>query len=271
MFDLDGRTTVVTGGGSGIGRAIALAMASAGAEVFVAGRRSELLDETVQQVEDAGGSAVAVPTDITDRAQVDALVASVIDRHGRIDSWVNNAGSASRRDTGALIDLTEDQFDHVVDLNLKWSFFAAQSAARAMTDGGSIINISSRSGSTANPMTGQYGAAKAGIENLTRTMSVEWGHLGIRVNAIAPGLVLTDNNRDAYLSESRQRRQLSTVPLQRLGVPDDVGPLCVYFASDESRWVSGTVVPVNGGSTVPVGLLTYLHHKNADISVPTQE
>lgn len=267
MFDLGGRTVVVTGGGSGIGRSIALAMASAGADVFVAGRREEQLDETVAQVAALGGTATAVPTDISDRDQVDALVTTALGRDGRLDCWVNNAGSASRRDTGPLLDLTEEQFDHVVDLNLKWSFFAAQSAARAMTGGGSIINISSRSGSTANPMTGQYGAAKAGIENLTRTMSVEWGHLGIRVNAIAPGLVITDNNRAAYLTESRQRRQLSTVPLQRLGVPDDVAPLCVYFASDESSWVSGTVVPVNGGSGVPVGLLTYLHHRNADISV----
>lgn len=220
------------------------------------------LDETVRRISAAGGTATAVRTDIGERPQVESLILRVLDTHGRLDCWVNNAGGASRRDTGPLLELDEDQFDHVLDLNLKWSFFAAQSAARAMTDGGSIINISSRSGSTANPMTGQYGAAKAGIENLTMTMSVEWGHLGIRVNAVAPGLVITDSNRAAYLTESRQRRQLATVPLQRLGQADDVAPLCVYLASEESSWVSGTVVQVNGGSTVPVGLLTYLHHKN---------
>ena len=161
-------------------------------------------------------------------------------------------------DVGALIDLTEPQWDAVVDLNLKWTFFASQRAARAMTSGGSIINISSRSASQPNPMTGQYGAAKAGVENLSATMAVEWGHLGIRVNVIAPGVILTEASSQAQ-SESRRRRQIETVPLRRLGEPDDIGPLCVYFASDESAWVTGTVVPVNGGSRITVGYLSYMH------------
>jgi 3-oxoacyl-[acyl-carrier protein] reductase len=155
----------------------------------------------------------------------------------------------------------------VVDLNLKWTFFAMQAAARAMRDtGGSIVNISSRSGSQPCPSTGQYGAAKAGVDSLTATCAVEWGHMGIRVNAIAPGVVLTESS-SAMTNPKRLQRQIETVPLQRLGVVDDVGPLAVYFLSDESRWVSGSVVPVTGGSRIPVGLLTYLHHKNKDLVV----
>jgi 3-oxoacyl-[acyl-carrier protein] reductase len=127
--------------------------------------------------------------------------------------------------------------------------------------GGSIVNISSRSGSQPCPNTGQYGAAKAGVDNLTATMAVEWGHLGIRVNAIAPGVVLTEDS-SAMTNPKRRQRQVETVPLQRLGEVDDVGPLAVYFLSDASSWVTGTVVPVTGGSRIPVGLLTYLHHKN---------
>lgn len=263
MFDLGGQSVVVTGGGTGLGRSIALAMARAGASVFIAGRRSDALDVVVAQAATEELEIVAVPTDIRERSQVQALIRTVLNRTGRLDSFVNNAGGASRGDTGPLMDLDVDQFERVIALNLTWTFFAAQSAARAMTHGGSIINITSRSASGANPMTGQYGAAKAAVENLTRTMSVEWGHLGIRVNAVAPGLVITENNSGAYLTESRLRRQLATVPLQRLGRPDDVGPACVYLASDEAQWVSGTVIPVNGGSTIPVGLLTYLHHRNA--------
>src|SRR5690606_25166448 len=124
-----------------------------------------------------------------------------------------------------------------------------------------IVNISSRSGSQPCPMTGQYGAAKAGVENLTATAAVEWGHLGIRVNAIAPGVVLTENSR-SMTSDSRRRRQVETVPLRRLGEVEDVAPLAVYFVSDASSWVSGTVVQVTGGSRIPVGLLTYLHRVN---------
>src|SRR5690606_34664760 len=125
--------------------------------------------------------------------------------------------------------IREDQWDRVVDLNLKWTFFAAQAAARAMVDGGSIVNITSRSGSRANPRTGHYGAAKAGVENLTLTMAAEWGHLGIRVNAVAPGVVLTDELAKTLNTPERLRHQTELVPLQRIGTPDDIGPLCVYL------------------------------------------
>jgi NAD(P)-dependent dehydrogenase (short-subunit alcohol dehydrogenase family) len=134
----------------------------------------------------------------------------------------------------------------------------------ATTGGGSIINISSRSGVTPNPNTGQYGAAKAGLDNLTLTMAAEWGHLGIRVNAVAPGLVLTDENSQ-NMTPSRRRRQVETVPLQRLGTPDDIGPVCVYLASAEAGWHTGSVIQINGGSPISIGYLTYLHHKNAGV------
>ena len=258
MFSLAGKTVVVTGGGRGIGKAIALAMAECGARVVVTGRNAEVLAKTVQEIEARGVEGLALAGDITTKAEIDRIVSAAVSRFGYINCWVNNAGSADASDVGKLIDLTEKQFDSVVDLNLKWTFFAAQAAARAMTHGGSIINISSRSGSFPCPMTGQYGAAKAGVESLTGTMAVEWGHLGIRVNAVAPGVVVTEKSV-VTLSESRLRRQIETIPLRRLGEVSDVAPLCVYFASDESRWVSGTVVQVNGGSRIPVGLLTYLH------------
>jgi 3-oxoacyl-[acyl-carrier protein] reductase len=264
MFSLKGKSVVVTGGGKGIGRGISRAMAVAGANVVVTGRTREALESTATELRDIGARALVVAGDITSHEGIEQIVVAARQAFGYIDCWVNNAGSANREDTGRLLDLDERQWDRVVDLNLKWAFFGAQAAARTMARGGSIINISSRSGSQPCPMTGQYGAAKAGIENLTATMAVEWGHLGIRVNAIAPGLILTETSQ-SMSKMSRLRRQIETVPLRRLGTVDDIGPLTVYFASDESSFVSGSVVQVTGGSRIPVGLLTYLHHVNREM------
>ncbi|MET0376075.1 MAG: SDR family oxidoreductase [Rhizorhabdus sp.] len=265
MFALTGKTVVVTGGGRGIGRGIARAMAKAGADVVVAGRSPAPLKETAAELRGIGAQVAIVPADIMSFQGIAQVVDAglALGNRNYIDCWVNNAGSASPDDVGPLLTMDERQWDAVVDLNLKWTFFAAQAAARAMTRGGSILNISSRSGSQPCPMTGNYGAAKAGVESLTATMAVEWGHLGIRVNAIAPGVVLTENS-SSMTSASRRRRQIETVPLRRLGVVDDVGPLAVYFASDESAWTSGTVVQVTGGSRIPVGVLSYLHRVSAD-------
>ncbi|MDT4892098.1 MAG: 3-oxoacyl-[acyl-carrier protein] reductase [Pseudonocardiales bacterium] len=261
MFELSQQTVVVTGGGRGIGRGIALAMAAAGARVVIAGRSATTLDATVQELQDAGAEALAIPTDITVSESVHALVAKTQDTFGYIDCWVNNAGSALPGDVGPLLELAEDQWDRVVDLNLKSTFFACQAAARAMDRGGSIVNISSRSATFPNPRTGQYGAAKAALDNLTATMAVEWGHRGIRVNAIAPGMVLTETNQaegGSLSTPGRRARQIDTVPLGRLGELADVGGLAVFLASDAATWITGQVIQVNGGSRLPVGYLSYL-------------
>lgn len=263
MFSLHGRTVVVTGGGRGIGRGISLALARAGANVVLTGRTEEALQRTAADIEALGRRARPIVADVTQRADLDRIVQLTLAEFGYVDGWINNAGSASPDDVGPLLDMDEGKWDRVVNLNLKWTFFAMQAAARVMTRGGSIVNISSRSGSQPCPMTGQYGASKAGIENLTATAAVEWGHRGIRVNAIAPGVVVTDGS-SSMTSDSRRRRQVETVPLQRLGTIDDVGPLAVYFVADESSWVSGTVVQVTGGSRIPVGLLAYLRRMNAN-------
>ncbi|WP_260583634.1 SDR family NAD(P)-dependent oxidoreductase [Sphingopyxis sp. PET50] len=267
MFSLAGKTIVITGGGRGIGRGIARACAKAGANLVITGRTQEPLEETAAELADLGADHLLVPGDIMSQAALDEIVAKTVGRFGPIDGWVNNAGSANAADVGPMLRIDEGQWDRVVDLNLKWTFFAMQAAAKAMAArGGSIVNLSSRSGSQPCPPTAHYGAAKAGVDSLTATAAVEWGHLGIRVNAIAPGVVLTENSQ-TMADPARRKRQVETVPLQRLGTVDDVGPLAVYFLSDESAWVSGTVVPVNGGSRIPVGLLTYLHHRNKDIAV----
>lgn len=264
MFDLSGKAAVVTGGGRGIGRGIALALAEAGANVTVTGRNPAPLNAVVDEIRGRGGQAHAVAADVTGGDGIARMVVEARQAFGYIHCWVNNAGSADQEDVGRLIDLDEGQWDRVVDLNMKWAFFAAQAAARQMTDGGSIINITSRAASLPAPNTGQYGAAKAGLEHLTMTMATEWGHRNIRVNAIQPGVVLTERPV-SMAKESRRKRQIETIPLRRLGAVEDVGPLAVYFASDESSWVSGAIVPVNGGGRVPIGMLSYLYHVNREM------
>lgn len=265
ISNLDGKSIVVTGGGRGIGRGIVRALAKAGANVVIAGRSLSPLEDAASEVESLGRLCLIVPTDVMDMAALSDLATAALAKFGRIDGWINNAGSADPADVGPLLSLNEKQWDAVVDLNLKSAFFACQIAAKAMTGGGSILNITSRSASQPNPMTGQYGAAKAGLENLTATMAVEWGHLGLRVNAIAPGVVLTEESKasGAMQSDTRRQRQIDMVPLRRLGEVDDIGPLAAFFMSDEASWISGAIVPVNGGSRVPVGYLSYLHHVNA--------
>lgn len=263
MFSLKGKTVVVTGGGKGIGRGISMAMAGCGAQVVVSGRDAAALAAVEADMRRLGVHTLAVAGDITRAGDRQALIDATLQRFGTIDGWVNNAGSAAPGDVGPLDTIDEGKWDRVVDLNLKAAFFAAQAAARAMTRGGSIVNITSRSASYPNPGTGHYGAAKAALENLTRTMAAEWGHRRIRVNAVAPGVVMTEELAKTLDTEARIRRQVETVPLQRLGTPDDIGPLCAYLVSDESAWTSGALIPVNGGSFVPMGYLSYLHRVNA--------
>jgi len=262
MFSLAGKAVVVTGGAKGIGLGISTALARCGADLVITGRDAQALESAAAALRGHGVRIESVPSDITRAEDIDRIVRTAQERFGRIDGWVNNAGSARPEDVGPLIDLRTDQWDRVVDLNLKWTFFAAQAAARAMHGGGAIVNITSRSASQPNPNTGHYGAAKAAVENLTRTMAAEWGHRNIRVNAVAPGVVMTEELAKTLNSERRIRRQLETVPLRRLGHPDDIGAACAYLVSDEAAWVSGAILGINGGSPIPIGYLSYLSKVN---------
>ncbi|MGE0386188.1 MAG: SDR family NAD(P)-dependent oxidoreductase [Gammaproteobacteria bacterium] len=269
MFSLNGKTAVVTGGGRGIGRGIALAMAAAHARVVLTGRTASALESTAAEIRARGGTAITVANDLTEPGSIEQIVAAALANFDYIDCWVNNAGSADPNDVGPLMDLTPERWDRVVDLNLKAAFFAAQAAARTMRNGGTIVNISSRSGAHACPNTGQYGAAKAGLDNLTKTMAMEWGQFGIRVNGIAPGVVLTEANSGPGGSMSRPsriQRQIETVPLRRLGSVEDIGWLAVYLASDEAAWLTGQTIQMNGGSEIPIGTLTFLHHVHQRLS-----
>lgn len=253
MFSLNAKTIVVTGGGKGIGRGITLAMGQAGARVVVAGRDNAALTETVNELKMLGIEAIAVAADLRISENI-ARVVSVAEREFEsIDCWVNNAGGTGGEDAGPLLDMAEATWDSVMDLNLKSPFLCSKAAADAMKHrGGSIINLSSGSARLASPLMSHYAAAKAGLENLTVAMAVEWGHLGIRVNAVQPGVVDTNEKRDRRGADWLAW-QAARTPLGANGTPQDIAAACVFLASDEAKWVTGSTLVVDGGCRIPLG------------------
>ena len=245
-FDVEGRVAIVTGASSGLGRQFALTLARAGAKVAIAARRQDRLSELARQIQAFDGRAMPVPLDVTDAASVAECVRAAETELGPISILVNNAGIAV--DTPAL-ELTEADWDRVLDTNLKGAWLMAQETARHMArlgHGGSIINIASILGLTGVPRVASYCAAKAGLVNLTRALAGELARHEIRVNALAPGYIETDLNRD-YLRSKAGRAMAEQVPLRRFGKPEDLDGALLFLASDASAYVTGAVLVVDGG------------------------
>ncbi|WBY02622.1 SDR family oxidoreductase [Ramlibacter tataouinensis] len=251
-FGLQGRVCIVTGAAQGIGEACARRFAADGAQVVIA------------DIEDARGQALAaelggafVHCDVGDKAQVDAMVAEVMQRHGRIDVLVNNAGIFKAAD---FLDVSEADFDAVLRVNLKGSFLAGQAVAREMARAGrgAIVNMSSVNGVLAIPTIASYNVSKGGINQLTRVMALALADKGIRVNAVAPGTIATELAARAVLtSEDAKHRILSRTPMKRLGEPAEIADVVAWLASDAASYVTGEIVVVDGGRmtlnyTVPV-------------------
>jgi NAD(P)-dependent dehydrogenase (short-subunit alcohol dehydrogenase family) len=247
-LDLDGKVVLVTGGSRGIGRGIATRFLEAGAEVVICGRNPP---ETLPGVGSRMASFVA--GDVRDVEQLDTIVGAVTARHGRLDVLVNNAGGSPPADAATV----SPRFSaSIIQLNLIAPLWLAQRANAVMQQqdtGGVIVNIASVSGVRPSPGTAAYGAAKAGLINLTQSLAVEWAPK-VRVNAVVAGPIRTEQAAMHYGSEAGIAAVDATIPLRRMGTPEDVASACLYLASSLAAWVSGTALVVHGGGERPAFL-----------------
>jgi 3-oxoacyl-[acyl-carrier protein] reductase len=244
-MQLKGKTAVVTGGSRGIGRAIALLLAEKGANVVVNyTSNSEAALEVVKKIEEMGAAAMAVKADVSKSDQVENLVNEVLNTFGSIDILVNNAGIT--RDN-LIIRMTEQEFDEVINTNLKGAFICTKSVSRVMIKqkSGKIINVSSVVGIIGNAGQSNYAAAKAGLIGFTKSMAKELAKRGINVNAVAPGFIETDMT--SKLSEKVKEEFVKNIPLVRPGKPEDIAKAVLFLASEYSDYITGQVINIDGG------------------------
>ncbi len=249
-FSLAGKVAIVTGGSRGIGRSIAVGLAEAGADVVVAARKLEALEESVAAISATGRKGIAIPTNVREMGALQNLIDQTKAQLGRVDILVNNA--ATNPVFGPVANLDERAWDTVMNTNVRSLFFLSKMARAAMLEhgqGGSIINVSSTGGFRASGGLGAYSVSKAAVIMLTQVCAKEWGKDGIRVNCIAPGLIKTEFSRALWDNEAaRQGGANAGAPLGRIGMPDEMAGAAVYFASAASSFTTGQTLVLDGGS-----------------------
>ncbi|MDA3919884.1 MAG: SDR family NAD(P)-dependent oxidoreductase [Salinisphaera sp.] len=245
-FDLTGRVALVTGAGGGLGSGFAHTLADAGAAVVLCARREGPLEEVAAQIRAAGGKARVAPMDVTDANSVAAAFDIAQDAFGSVDIAVCNAGIAL---AGKAIDMDEGDWLKTIEVNLSGCWRVATECARrlrAADKPGSVVNVTSILGQRVAGMVAPYAASKGGLEQLTRSLALEWARYGIRVNALAPGYIATDLNRDFFDSEPGQK-MIGRIPQKRLGEVDDLAGALLLLASDAGRYMTGSTIVVDGG------------------------
>ncbi|NUB91190.1 glucose 1-dehydrogenase [Haloterrigena sp. SYSU A558-1] len=250
QFSLEDRVAVVTGGGRGIGRAIAIELADAGAAVVPSARSSDEIEAVADEIEAAGGDAVAVPADVTDPDAVEDVIDRADDAFGGVDVVVNNAGFNPDDALGRPEDVETESLDRVLDVNLNGAYEVTRTAADRLleSDGGSVINVASVGGLVGLPRQHPYVASKHGLVGLTKSMSLDWAP-EVRVNAVAPGYVSTALTDDLEADDRLRQSIIDRTPLERFADPEEIAGPVVFLASDAARYVTGACLAVDGGWT----------------------
>jgi len=248
---LAGKVALITGGGTGIGRGTALAFAREGAKVAVAGRRMEKLQEVVSEIKAAGGGAIAVACDVSHAVDAQNAIRKTVETFGKLDVLVNNAGVLH---VSTIEEIPEDDWDRLIDANLKGPFLMCRAALPEFrkAGGGAIVNVGSVLGLVAMKKRAAYCASKGGVTLLTKAIAIDHGHENIRANCICPSIVETELVSQLFNTpdgDRVKRERLATIPLGRMGRPADIAELAVYLASDESSWLTGAAIPLDGGLT----------------------
>ncbi len=249
-FDLSGRVAIVSGGGRGIGEAVAVGLGEAGATVVPAARSRDEINETTQRIRDAGGNAQAVPVDVTEEKSIRSLIRTVKDSFGGIDVVVNNAGVNPDAALGKPETVQIDGFDTPIAVNLRGAFLLGKAASESLleSDAGAMINIASIGGLVGLPRQHPYVASKHGLVGLSKSMALDWAP-DVRVNCIAPAYVETELVEDALNSDQIRESLLDQTPLDRFAAPDEIAGSVVFLASDAASYITGAVLPVDGGWT----------------------
>jgi len=248
LFDLEGKVALVTGSTRGIGKSMAEELARCGARVAISSRKAEACEEAKADLQKQGFDVLAMPCNVSRKEDLKALVDATRAKWGGIDIVVANA--ASNPYYGPLTGISDDQFDKIMANNVKSTLWLAALTLPGMKPGGSFIVVGSIGGLVANTVIGAYGMSKAADHHLVRNLAAEWGPKGIRVNAIAPGLIKTEFARALWEDKARADERVSNTPLRRLGEPRDIGGIAVFLASDAAAFITGQVIVADGGVTI---------------------
>ncbi len=264
-YSLEGKSALITGGGRGIGKVIALVLAEAGADIAVASRTLDQVEQVANEIRSLGRNSVAVQLDVSDSAQAEQAVSQATAALGKIDILVNNAGISygavplipierlpEEKISGDLkAGLTDDQWSRLLNINLSGAFYCCRAVAGQMLErrSGKIINVSSMTGILAEAYYTAYDSSKAALNMLTKCLALEWGRFNINVNGIGPGWFMTEMTRPGFIDQAVHEARVKGVPLQRLTDARDIGLLAVYLASPASDWMTGQVIYLDGGQS----------------------
>jgi len=245
-FSLDGKVAIVTGSATGLGKGMAVSLAEAGADVVVTDLSFDQVRETSQEIEKLGRKCIPVKTDVTNKDDVDALISKTLDHFGGVDILINNVGMAIVKD---ILDTSLEEWRRQVDANLTSVYLCCRAVGKHMLEKrrGKVVNVASVAGVRGKWQMCGYGASKGGVVQLTRTLAIEWARYNVMVNCIVPGIFYTSATKSVLDNEKMREMRLRKVPLKRYGKPEDIGPLAVFLSSEASDFITGDIIPIDGG------------------------